>query len=618
MASLTDITAPGAYPTTPLAEEPTSQTQHAEMHRRQDPHARGSGLGQETHPSGHNFAGSGIYVDESSLAHGADHHTTSSQRNPFQQTSRSKEIPRSLENDISPRSRQFTDNSAAGVDDSSLPRAGESDKPGLMTGAYSRVGTRDSSFAPIGNYTYDKTSPSDSTHPASSQLHTDARRAGTATDPQSANPAFTTGTTTDGDAEPQSGSQRDSNAAKHEPYWGDIPFGTGVYNGVTGHGSKEPITHQGSLHDEYGTPATSHGVYNGVTGHGSKESETTPKVSNEWKRDNTTTNANETSQKRMFPLVDKATGSTAAAATSDGDRDRKLREHGRERENAPESGSGSHVKEVLAGAGATGAAGYAAHGFLGRDRDADGKDTHGRLAGEKSVVDQGGSVVAHGRRDWGAAHAGEGRQGLVDRTVAAAPVAQRAGYRTSERQSGNDPAKEKDMNDDSHLGYLGAAAAATGVGAGAYGVHEYAARDTAKENSSARGGSEVLMAAPSSTTRELAQRDTQLTNDDVAGVSNQRLERDLPKGNMLSSGGEYSGLAGRGVKQSDNLSPSGLSHDKARSNNGGVAGMMPGDARATKGNVIADPSHGGRYNTLSSGTPSGIALDPAHSAKSGH
>ncbi|KAI1183735.1 hypothetical protein F5B17DRAFT_447884 [Nemania serpens] len=611
MASLTDVNAPGAYPTTPLAEETTSQAQRIETH------GRGTGLGQETHPSGHNFSGSGIYVDEPSLGYGADHSTSSSQRNPLQQTLRNEEIPRSLGND------------------SPSNRAGESDKPGLMTGAYSRVGTRDSSFAPIGNYTYDKNSPSDSSHDATlPQLRNEhnTRSVGTETEADPANPTSTTasGTTTGlNDAEHSSGSQGQSNnTAKQDPYWGDIPFGTGIYNGVTGHGSKEPITtHQGTLHDEYGTAGASQGVYNGVTGHGSKESKT-PVIPEllfeERSRDamptsantNTNTNEKEASRQRKFPLVGGTanTGSTAAAVS---DRDRDVK-HDRAGENTPKS----HVKEVLAGAGATGAAGYAAHDFLGRDRDAQGKGTDRAFADEKPVAGQGGFAAgsqsqaqAHPQ-----AHPHGGKQGLVDRTVGAAPGIKES--RTSERQFDNNRVNEMNKNEESHRQYLGAAAATAGVGAGAYGLHEHAARDNAKENTSASGvgGSEVLMAAPSGTTRDLAQRDTQ----PMYSTTTQDFGREQSRDNMLS-GGEYSGLASRGAKPFDtNRYPSGPSQARDRNapfdnkDNGVSRATQHGDTQATEKPVITDPTYGGRYNVLSSGTPSGIALDQSHSTKSGH
>ncbi|KAI1110853.1 hypothetical protein F5Y14DRAFT_336918 [Nemania sp. NC0429] len=605
MASLTDITAPGAYPTTPQAEDPTSQTQHTEMQGREDPHGRGSGLEQGTHPSGHNFAGSGIYVDESSLAHGAGYNT-SSHHNPAQQTSRSKEIPRSLGNDMQHNSRQFAGNSAVDADDSSKNRSQQSgDKSGPMTGAYSRVGTQEGSFAPVGNYTYDTTAPSEPTHAASSQPGTEGARASTATNPESGNPTSTARNTATDGGEGQSN-------AKHDPYWGDIPFGTGVYNGVTGHGSKEPITHQGSLHDEYGTGANQ-GVYNSVTGHGSKESRGR-EAFDERSRDLTTTEEESSQQQRKFPLVG-GTGSDSRRQHG------HKQEHDGKHEHKHEDSPKSHAKEVLAGAGATGAAGYAAHDFFGRRRDdTAGKDTDAMRADENRLPGRGGLAGAqshiphHGQRDQGVASTGEWRQGPAHKPVAAAPVPaeKRMGFVDN---NNNSLANEKYRDEDSHLQYLGAAVAAAGVGAGAgaYGMHEHSARDNMKENPdpSVRGGNEVLLAAPSSTTRELAKKDTQPLSG--AAASRQEHTRD----SNLVPGMQHQGLGRPSVRQSDNHHPSGVSR---AADNGGESGAMHGDARAGTENVIADPSYGGRYNLLSSGTPSGISIDPSHSSsrQSGH
>ncbi|KAF7545312.1 hypothetical protein G7Z17_g9273 [Cylindrodendrum hubeiense] len=56
-------------------------------------------------------------------------------------------------------------------------------------------------------------------------------------------------------------------ASEEHPYWGDLPQGEGVYNTVTGHGSREGEAQpQGDLHQGAG-------VYNTVTGHGSREDE---------------------------------------------------------------------------------------------------------------------------------------------------------------------------------------------------------------------------------------------------------------------------------------------------------------------------------------------------------
>ncbi|KAI0395847.1 hypothetical protein F5Y17DRAFT_456523 [Xylariaceae sp. FL0594] len=75
----------------------------------------------------------------------------------------------------------------------------------------------------------------------------------------------------------QNRDQRDNK----EPYWGDLTIGTGIYNGVTGHGSNESpqVRDRSASRDRYyqngsgsNSALTSHGVYNGVTGLGSDES----------------------------------------------------------------------------------------------------------------------------------------------------------------------------------------------------------------------------------------------------------------------------------------------------------------------------------------------------------
>jgi hypothetical protein len=78
-----------------------------------------------------------------------------------------------------------------------------------------------------------------------------------------------------------------SETKSDEPYWGDLPKGTGVYNTVTGHGSGEdestqhrnlPRTGNAEQESSTGVPGISSdglsygsGVYNTVTGHGSKD-----------------------------------------------------------------------------------------------------------------------------------------------------------------------------------------------------------------------------------------------------------------------------------------------------------------------------------------------------------
>ncbi|KAJ8130137.1 hypothetical protein O1611_g3493 [Lasiodiplodia mahajangana] len=277
MASLTHLDAPGAYPATPVNEEPTRQTHHNKLHKREDPRGAGDSVPQRQHPSGLNSTSSGIPVKESSLAYGADQ-PASSHHNPLHHTSfnENKETPRSLGKDEQYRSHRFTD---SGIDVGDAPISRENAKPGVMTGAYSRVGTRDSSFAPVGDYTYDQSSalkPQNGLKPEYSAATTPVGNlvAPANTPAEPTNPDLDTNTTTNLSAgyrdESQGGSHENSNTQRNEPYWGDLPFGAGVYNGVTGHGSNESTAHHKSPHDQIGASANT-GVYNGVTGHGSDE-----------------------------------------------------------------------------------------------------------------------------------------------------------------------------------------------------------------------------------------------------------------------------------------------------------------------------------------------------------
>ncbi|KAH7026614.1 uncharacterized protein B0I36DRAFT_160653 [Microdochium trichocladiopsis] len=138
-----------------------------------------------------------------------------------------------------------------------------------------------------------------------------------------------------------------SNADNSEPYWGDIPRGAGTYNTVVGHGSAEdsveghpphrefPLstgTHGHNTHDTVtgtsagdtathnsaltsGSPTAGQGTYNTVVGHGSRED----------------------------PAKQSTVPGSAAATASD---------------REPKD---SHHKEIAAGAGAAGIAGYAAN-----------------------------------------------------------------------------------------------------------------------------------------------------------------------------------------------------------------------------------------------------------------
>lgn len=602
MASMMNIDAPGAYPVTPLNEEPTQQPQQTNRNRL---HKNPRGLNdsternaqQDTHPSGHSFAGSGIYVDEASLAPGADPNQ-SSHRNPFQQTQFNQEMPRNLGNDARSADHRVGGSSMHPADSSST-RENSTGKPGIMTGAYSRVGARDDGVAPDDNYTYNDTSTSPRLfgqkfqQPDNPQFTNKATNAFTPVNsPAVSTPLGPSNDATANDTagrsvKAQSGLREDSNAQHNSPYWGDIPFGTGVYNGVTGHGSEEPTTHQGSLHDQYGTAANT-GVYNGITGHGSKESTNIP-ASQQHGGDAVTEDFH---GQRAFPLTNTARP-TAVSGPNDIDGYRRDdRSEAALDNNLPSSryttndsklddtnrhGSDSRSKGLLAGAGAaTAAGGYAAHKH---SKKGSKDETREQFAGEKPDELHQSNTATHTRQsdhymDTKAVNSNtsRGERNLTHRQFAAASVENRRvaeGQTTSEEYSPRAAVTQnRERDDESNLGYYGAAGA-TAAGVGAYGMHEYANRDDVKSHQSSAPGVESEPSYARQT-----------------GTG----EREKPQYDTLGDG-TRSGVASGTHQQHQQ-------REVQRSS--------------------SDSSNGGQYNVLSSGTPSGINLEHVQDEKQQH
>ncbi|KAI1133794.1 hypothetical protein F5Y10DRAFT_5293 [Nemania abortiva] len=632
MASLSHLDAPGAYPDTPTNEEPTHQHHHNKLHKREDPRGASNTVSQQQYPVGYNSAGSGIHKDETSFAHDASD-PTSSFHNPSRYTSlnTNKETPRNLGNDTQHKGHRFTD-SGIDVDDSSL--SGKTAGPGVVTGAYSRVGTRDSAFAPISDYTYDKAS-SQPQHPVGSAHGVDtqtARAAGLVTPAkpptESANLDLNNSIGVNDHAghrhEAQSGLREDPNA-KHEPYWGDLPFGAGVYNGVTGHGSNESTTHQKSSHDRFGTTTTNTGVYNGVTGHGSNGTTSTQMPI----RSRDAAMKDPSHEQRAFPLTNDANTTTAANPNSSG-------KHGRD----------SRMKEMLAGAGATAAGGYAAHEYLNRDENKKAGATGGRLEGEKlsksgqSKLDATSSSPSN-KKNESFVHKSEAKENLAPKPLftAAAPAEAIESEKLDKEPAGTenenplftsaapaeivesetlerkptDTENEKDKKGKSDVGYFGAAAAvAAAGGAGAYGAHEHAKRESSKEHSSASKNKALSSTAPRDTARESARDNNQWLSNNGP---DQAASHKQPQSSMLAAG-TAAGIAGSSANQSHNTSGSGPPHSSVPSDSPS-SGLMTGRRKATE-HSSADPSHGGQYNVLSSGTPSGINIDQTHSSQQHH
>ncbi|KAI0861912.1 hypothetical protein F4860DRAFT_474195 [Xylaria cubensis] len=587
MASYTNVDAPGAYPATPL-EEPTSQTQHSNLQRQGD-------LNQTT--------------------------------------------PRSLEHDL---------NSS---------RERESDKPGFMTGAYSRVGTQPSAPTQNANYTYNDIA-------SQSPYGEDTRLPNQATDIAAKAPASTPAENTAINSinktsihnhggehnKIQSGLRGSAHTGHEEPYWGDIPFGTGVYNGVTGHGSNETAT-EGSLHDQHNT-STNTGIYNGVTGHGSNQS--TRPVSSQYDEGITTTDSAD--QQRAFPLGHN--GSTTTATTKPND----MSEHKRD----------SRFKEGFVSAGAAAAGGYAAHEYLNKDNDRNAMATDDKLRGERSnqlgqnTPDVFSQPRSQGRED--ALNRHEGReQSLPHRPFVAAPFTNTqektldrqpldtesvnkhqkkddsdfaksaataafagAGAYGVDKHAHRDSTKEypsrsenmvsqstarepvrsdalpihtenetrHQKKEDSSFEKYGAAAAAAGVGA--YGANKYANRDSAKETSPV---TENNMSR--STAREPTRNNEQVIGDN---------RRAQPEYNALSDG-TPSGIALNSAHQPENVTHS--TAPQSERHNVTSDRTSTSETRST-GRNSSDSSHGGLYNVLSSGTPSGINVEHMRAEKEHH
>ncbi|KAI0543012.1 hypothetical protein GGR58DRAFT_450334 [Xylaria digitata] len=663
MASLINVDAPGAYPVTPSNEEPLQQTQ----------------------PSSHNFTDSRIPLEESSRTRGTDF--TSSRRDPPQSTQSNKETPRSSSNDDAHFSGHHSKDSGIYVDDSSFNREGLSEsnnaQPGVMTGAYSRVGGRESAFTEGVNYTHHNTSTTQSPRDKGLLSQYDNEKApNTPTDisvptntpigTQNLDSNTTTtnvgGHTDKGSNKVRGGLREKSHIEHNDPYWGNIPFGAGVYNGVTGHGSNESTAHRKSSNNTDSTTTTSSGVYNGVTGHGSKSTTQKSAPDNVYDAgginhgiyngvtghgskesanhrvsgyDQYTATNDLPSQQRAFPLDNNA-DTTVVNKASDADT----------------RNNDSHFKEIFAGAGATAAGGYAAHKYHSKDSEKEAKAADDKLKDEKPSQTKSHTFV--------------NSQG--HKSKEAAPVTNVAENRTLEREP-LDTIDEGKTKENSNLGYYGAAA--TGAGAGAYGIHKYANRDQAREqvpedevepsitsrnavrestrNEPATAGLHGLRKPSNREGQLLVPEDESATSDRdilgsqpiIAGTHGLRKhpKRDDTKDESSALSDETStphGLselnqaepqntaidksdesASRGQPQYNVLAggiPSGISDSQPKINNRSIPlrhkdnmfiGNSTGGTRDTE-RSSSDSSHGGQYNVLSSGTPSGINLEQAH------
>ncbi|KAI1180708.1 hypothetical protein F4777DRAFT_597451 [Nemania sp. FL0916] len=603
MASLTGIDAPGAYPATPLNEEPTRQTQRDQVHQQ--------GLGNDIEhnvPIGRNINDSGSHGAESSLSRDTNHPALAHRSQP-------QHTPRTVATETQSGVRGSSNLAGTGTKEDSTSRGIESQGPGVMTGAYSRVGNQDSTIPQSGNYTYGNEPAPRSTVDRHSQNHLETGVADTTTN--ALTPVNTPAESarldrnrsgavkdTTSHSTAQSNVHRTSQEKHKDPYWGDIPFGTGIYNGVTGHGSNEsPTAHKRpSTEENEHDAARNTGIYNGVTGHGSGEF------------DNRRTEGQDrdavlggTHGQREFPLVSDST--TGAGA--------------QQRGNQPEPGRDSHFKEVLAGTGATAAAGgYAAHKHHD-DKKASSKEA--RVADE-SVENE--KSEEHGRKKFAlpihslrhkderiSDNKNEERQRrsnpmMMAAKPAAAEPRTETDLRANQPSTLGDEKMRKQEKDSSNAGYYGAGAAAAAAGAGAYGAHEYSKHRDVERNDVPERDNVV----PSSGTSSNYSNNTQNTNTREPALTNAQLGNEATPGHTMHQNTPSSMLPTSGAKQPDQLAHhSGLAHEGHGLRRSGAAEAEASDVKVggahSPEELRANPSLGGQYNMLSSGTPSGINLE---------
>ncbi|KAI8957252.1 hypothetical protein F5Y11DRAFT_340338 [Daldinia sp. FL1419] len=223
---------PGSFPTDDMiATQDSSLTssgshQHNKLHKREDPRGWSD---EEKAARGHQHTDSGVGLTDPSLTSSIPYRSKANDGG-FQS------------NNVTPQNNDVAPDTFGSTTTRSPNYQGNVDKPGVMTGAY---GHND---ANSGNDYY----PKSTVESTPSQNQTSAKSLG-AVGPAT---GIATATTSDNRELGQglddrniirNGLRQTSNVDHQDPYWGEVPFGTGVYNTVTGHGSPETAT-EGSVH----------------------------------------------------------------------------------------------------------------------------------------------------------------------------------------------------------------------------------------------------------------------------------------------------------------------------------------------------------------------------------
>ncbi|KAI1417050.1 hypothetical protein F5Y13DRAFT_204416 [Hypoxylon sp. FL1857] len=212
---------PGAFPMTPTTENPSltssgSHPQHNKLHKREDPRGWSD---EEKAARGHQYTDSGIGMNDS--------RTTDPQA-----YSRANDGAFNSNQDAS-QSQNVTPDATATTAARSTGYLSDQSKPGVMTGAYSRVGSNSNGQINSKSITQDPTTKEQTT----TGIGAVGPATGVATAARSNDSAQNM--KSDDRNIVRNGLRQTSNVEHKDPYWGDVSYGTGIYNGVTGHGSSE-------------------------------------------------------------------------------------------------------------------------------------------------------------------------------------------------------------------------------------------------------------------------------------------------------------------------------------------------------------------------------------------
>lgn len=220
---------PGSFPTddmTPSTQDSSlasSQSHHNKLHKCEDPRGWSD---EEKAIRGHQYTDSGVGLADSTYA------PVSQSREKANDGAFHSNTTTLLNRDATPINTRATTAKPANY-------YGNESKPTVMAGAFSRVDNNKN------DYPKPVTQDAAKSHPYATGVGAAGLSTGTAT------AATSDSTERERSIEDRNiirnGLRQTSNIDHQDPYWGDVPYGTGVYNTVTGHGSSEKPA-DGSVH----------------------------------------------------------------------------------------------------------------------------------------------------------------------------------------------------------------------------------------------------------------------------------------------------------------------------------------------------------------------------------